>query len=104
MAVGIVLRTGFITQKGQIFRSVLFPAETKFEFFMSLVKFIAFSFGIVILSFPGYAMALYNQGFSAGYIILIFFGTMVDVTPPALPVLISIALGGGLRRMKKLNI
>lgn len=58
-------------------------------------------FLIVALSYPAYGKLLSDIGNDAAYVVLIFFGSLVDVTPPALPVLISCALGGGLSRLKK---
>mmetsp|Transcript_25673 Transcript_25673/g.4312 ORF Transcript_25673/g.4312 Transcript_25673/m.4312 type:complete len:85 (+) Transcript_25673:680-934(+) len=53
--VGMVVRTNFLTMKGKLVRSILFPKPAHFKFYSDSMKFIAV---LGIMGVVGYAITL----------------------------------------------
>lgn len=54
----VVIRTGFATQKGQLIRSIMYPKEVDFKFYLDSMKFVFMLF-VVALFGTAYSIYLY---------------------------------------------
>jgi cation-transporting ATPase 13A2 len=100
----VVTRTGFMTMKGKLVRSILFPKPSKFKFYEDSLKFIAV---LAILSIIGFFITLGQQislGINTEQIIDNSFNLVTTTVPPALPVAMSVGTAFAISRMKKQNI
>ena len=80
-----VVRTTFITTKGQLIRIISFPVERKNIFERQSVKFLAFLFGITVISYIFLVVRLYELADPLD--LFVKFLDLVTVTvPPGLPV------------------
>ena len=52
---GLVIRTAFLTSKGNLVRDILYPRPNKFKFYRDSLKFI---FGMGIISIIGFAATI----------------------------------------------
>jgi cation-transporting ATPase 13A2 len=49
---GLVIRTAFVTTKGNLVRDILYPKQSKFKFYEDSLKFV---FGMGIIALIGFA-------------------------------------------------
>ena len=93
---GLVCQTSFNTMKGQLVRSILYPKQNQFKFYIDSLKFICV---LALLSFCGFLISLKYQleGLSEGFldiydVILHSFDLITITVPPALPTCLSIGI------------
>ncbi|EGR27385.1 hypothetical protein IMG5_196550, partial [Ichthyophthirius multifiliis] len=105
---GLVMQTSFNTMKGQLVRSILYPKQNSFQFYVDSLKFIAV---LAILAVLGFLVSLYYQieGYKQDYIalkdiILNSFDLITITVPPALPTCLQIGISCALHRLKKKKI
>lgn len=80
-----VIRTNFITTKGQLIRIISFPTERKNIFEKQSVKFLAFLFCLTVVSYIFLIVRLYELANPLD--LFVKFLDLVTVTvPPGLPV------------------
>ena len=81
----MVTRTGFLTSRGRLIASILFPVPSSFRFLEQSYKFV---FSMFLLSLIGVGVAAWQlEEFHAGIevIVLRSFAIITIVVPPALP-------------------
>ena len=103
-AIGIVTRTGFMTMKGKLIRSILFPKPNKFKFYQDSLKFIIV---LALFSLIGFAVSLpiqIQQGVDTASIIDRSLDLFTITVPPALPAAMSIGTVFAINRLRKHNI
>lgn len=103
-ALGIVLKTGFETEKGQLILSILFPRPINFSFYSDSIKYICI---LAVIAVVGFVMSLYSQlrlQTTRYYIISRALDLITVVVPPALPATMSIGTVFSLNRLKKERI
>lgn len=103
-AIGIVTRTGFMTMKGKLVRSILFPKPNKFKFYQDSLKFIIV---LALFSLIGFAVSLpiqIQQGVDIASIIDRSLDLFTITVPPALPAAMSIGTVFAINRLRKHNI
>lgn len=100
-ALGLVLKTGFETEKGQLILSILFPRPINFNFYSDSMKYI---FILGVIAVLGFFLSLYNQlrlKTTKYYIFSRALDLITVVVPPALPATMSIGTVFSLNRLKK---
>ncbi len=96
-----VIKTGFLTMKGQLLLSILFPKPIAFSFYSDSLKYIYMLAGLAMI---GFLFSLYSQmqmGLSFYYIATRALDLITVVLPPALPATLSIGTMFALQRLKK---
>ncbi|KAL5467469.1 hypothetical protein EMCRGX_G031695 [Ephydatia muelleri] len=100
----VVVRTGFMTSKGRMVRSILYPKPFNFKFYWDSVKFIlaliflagvGFVYSLIVLN-----VSLYNAEGS----VLRAFDVITIAVPPALPAALTVGTVYALRRLRKQQI
>jgi cation-transporting ATPase 13A3/4/5 len=103
-SLGIVCRTGYMTMKGKLVRSILFPKPNKFKFYEDSLKFIAV---LALMSLLGFIISLpitIEAGVAYGQLIKNFLNLVTITVPPALPVAMTVGITFALMRLKKYDI
>lgn len=99
-ALGLVVKTGFETEKGQLIQSILFPKPINFNFYSDSMKYI---FILGVIAIVGFVSSLYNQlrlNTSRYYVISRALDLITVVVPPALPATMSIGTLFSINRLK----
>lgn len=103
-AMGIVVRTGFMTAKGKLVRSILYPRPNKFRFYEDSLKFIIV---LAIMSVLGFLVTLPVQlraGTSIEDMLDNFLNLVTVAVPPSLPVAMTIGTVFSISRLQKKQI
>uniref|UniRef100_A0A1Y1K7X3 Cation-transporting ATPase n=1 Tax=Photinus pyralis TaxID=7054 RepID=A0A1Y1K7X3_PHOPY len=100
----VVIRTGFLTSKGELVRAILFPTPSDFKFDQDSYKV------LIVLAIVAFIGAIYTvvskstRSIEVGYIFLKALDLITVVIPPALPATITIGKLYALHRLKKKEI
>lgn len=100
-ALGLVVKIGFETEKGQLIQSILFPKPINFSFYSDSMKYILI---LGVIAVVGFIMSLYNQlrlKTTKFYILSRALDLITVVVPPALPATMSIGTVFSINRLKK---
>ncbi|KAL7637604.1 UNVERIFIED_CONTAM: hypothetical protein RMT77_012333 [Armadillidium vulgare] len=100
----VVIRTGFLTSKGSLVRSIMYPPPVDFKFHQDAYRFLLFLVGIFSVGFVYSVIMKAHQGMSAGKIAMDSLDLVTIVVPPALPVTMTIGILYALQRLKNYNI
>ena len=97
----MVIRTGYLTSKGGLVRSILYPAPVDFKFEQDSYKFIGFLALVATAGFLYTVIELVIEGESTvAEIALDALDLITIVVPPALPAAMTIGSIYALRRLK----
>ncbi len=103
-AMALVTRTGFLTTKGGLVQSILFPRPNNFRFYRDSMIFVgilgciaAVGFSVAIVNFVALGTPLY-------YIISRALDVITVVVPPALPATMAIGTVFAIKRLERLKI
>ncbi|CAD5226995.1 unnamed protein product [Bursaphelenchus xylophilus] len=100
----IVLRTAYLTLKGQLVRSIMYPKPVDFRFTKDLFRFVGFLSMIAMVGF-GYTIAvMIMRGSALKKIILRSLDIITIVVPPALPAAMSIGIFAAQMRLRAKQI
>lgn len=100
----VVVRTGYLTSRGALVRSILYPPPADFRFERDSYKFIGI---LAVIAFAGLVytcIAKGTRGISAGDIAQKALDLITIVIPPALPSALSVGKLCAQNRLQKLNI
>ncbi|OOF92274.1 hypothetical protein ASPCADRAFT_210710 [Aspergillus carbonarius ITEM 5010] len=100
IALAVVVRTGFLTTKGALVRSMLFPKPSGFSFYRDSFRYISVMALIAILGFVASFVNFIHLGLSWHLIIVRALDLITIVVPPALPATLSIGTNFALSRLK----
>ncbi|SPB48979.1 unnamed protein product [Aspergillus niger] len=100
IALAVVVRTGFLTTKGALVRSMLFPKPSGFSFYRDSFRYISVMAIIAILGFVASFINFIRLGLSWHLIIVRALDLITIVVPPALPATLSIGTNFALSRLK----
>ncbi|KAK4877755.1 hypothetical protein RN001_010261 [Aquatica leii] len=100
----IVLRTGFLTSKGELVRSILYPTPTDFKFDQDSYKVIGILTVIAVIGATYTVVSKSTRSIDLSYIIIKALDLITTVIPPALPYAITVGKLHALRRLKKQDI
>lgn len=98
--VAVVVRTGFITNKGSLVRSIMYPPPVDFKFQQDSYKFVGVLAGIASIGFIYTVITKYLRHLSASTIALDALDLITIVIPPALPMAMTVGILYALNRLK----
>ncbi|KAL4787760.1 hypothetical protein BJX76DRAFT_317563 [Aspergillus varians] len=104
IALAIVMRTGFLTTKGALIRSMLFPKPSGFKFYRDSFRYISVMGIIAFLGFIASFVNFVRLGLSWRLIIIRALDLITIVVPPALPATLTIGTNFALSRLKSEKI
>ncbi|KAL3458039.1 hypothetical protein BJX64DRAFT_267592 [Aspergillus heterothallicus] len=104
IALAIVMRTGFLTTKGALIRSMLFPKPSGFKFYRDSFRYISVMGAIALLGFIASFVNFVRLGLSWHLIIVRALDLITIVVPPALPATLTIGTNFALSRLKSKKI
>jgi cation-transporting ATPase 13A3/4/5 len=104
IATALVIRTGYQTTKGALVRSILYPRQTKFNFYVDSMKYVGVMVGLAILGFCVTIKTLVSLSLSGGDVAMKCLDLITIAVPPALPTFIQIGISFALVRLKKSKI
>ncbi|CAL4067513.1 unnamed protein product, partial [Meganyctiphanes norvegica] len=96
----VVVRTGFLTSKGSLVRSIMYPPPVDFKFQQDSYKFVGVLAGIASIGFLYTVVSKYLRHVSAADIALDSFDLITIVIPPALPMAMTVGILYALQRLK----
>ena len=102
--IGLVIRTAFVTTKGNLVRDILYPKPNKFKFYADSLKFIFFMGLIAILGFLCTLPIMLNQGFETWAIVDRSLDLITITVPPALPAAMTAGVAFAIARLKRKRI
>lgn len=101
---GVVISTGFMTTKGQLVRSILYPKPNRFKFTEDSIKYIGFMFIVAILGFC-YCIAFFiEEGYGAVDLIVFSLDLITIAVPPILPLAMTVGVAFAITRLKNKSI
>ncbi|KAM7539239.1 hypothetical protein Aperf_G00000055473 [Anoplocephala perfoliata] len=100
----VVLRTGFLTVKGDLVRAILHPRPLDIDFTLDSFRFLLIMAVIAIAGSVYTWIMLYRLEFSNGMLLRKSLDILTIVVPPALPAVMTSALYFAQTRLKKLDI
>eukprot|EP00741_Cyanophora_paradoxa_P005347 tig00000880_g5186.t1 len=101
----LVMRTGFSTAKGQLFRTILFPRPIRFKFSEDSYKFLAFmAVAAVTLCVVNVVIKMQRGSASLGDIMLSSLDLITITVPPALPLVLTMGTGFALGRLNRQRV
>jgi cation-transporting P-type ATPase 13A2 len=103
-SIGLVVRTGFQTEKGQLLLSIIYPKPNQFKFYTDSLKFIAFMFVLGIAGMIYSTVTLYRLGSAALVILKKVLDVITISVPPALPIAMSSGTSFAMIRLKDKKI
>ena len=101
---GVVIRTAFLTMKGNLVRDILYPRPNKFKFYQDSLKFIFFMGLIAIVGFLGTLPLMLRQNLSPEEIIDRSLDLITITVPPALPAAMTAGAAFAIARLKRRRI
>ncbi|PLB51778.1 hypothetical protein P170DRAFT_443914 [Aspergillus steynii IBT 23096] len=104
IALAIVVRTGFLTTKGALVRSMLFPKPSGFKFYRDSFRYISVMGVVALLGFVASFVNFVRLGLSWHLIIVRALDLITIVVPPALPATLTIGINFALSRLKNHKI
>lgn len=103
-ALGLVIRTGFLTTKGGLIRDILYPRPNRFSFYRDSLLYILI-FGILaIIGWACSLQQLIDLGFEPVEIIQKTGDLVTIAVPPTLPAAMTIGTSFSLWRLRKKGI
>jgi len=103
-ALAIVSRTGWMTLKGKLVRSILHPKPNSFQFYADSIKFVLVMFVIALLGFCIIIPKSVSEGMDTPDMIDRSLDTITVTVPPALPAAMTIGVAFAMSRLKKKKI
>ncbi|CAD8054516.1 unnamed protein product [Paramecium sonneborni] len=100
----LVLRTGYLSYKGQIFRNALYPKPPKIMFFIDAVKFLVIIAVLIIGLYFGLLWKMILLDYDPTLIALRLGDAIVWILPPNLVTVVNLTMTATLSRLKLNNI
>jgi len=101
---GLVIRTAFLTTKGNLVRDILYPKPNKFKFYQDSLKFILGMGIISLIGFVATIKLMIDQGYETADIIDRGLNLVTITVPPALPAAMTAGTAFAISRLKKKQI
>lgn len=97
----LVIRTAFVTTKGNLVRDILYPRPNKFKFYRDSMLFLLVMGCIAFLGFLSAIPVMIKQGYPAEDIIDRSLDLITITVPPQLPFAMTAATLISLKRLKQ---
>lgn len=104
MALGLVLNTGFNTEKGNLVRSIIYPKDTEVKFKVDAMKFVYVMAAIAVIEYIICIPSMMTTGISTTEMIFRGLDLFTDTVPPSLPFCIGIGITFSIMRLKDKGI
>ncbi len=101
---GLVVRTAFLTSKGNLVRDILYPKPSKFKFYRDSMRFIFGMGSLAVLGFMFTLKLMIDQGYDIKNIIDRALNLVFITVPPALPAAMTAGIVFSLSRLKSKRI
>ena len=99
-----MIRTAFVTTKGNLVRDILYPKPNKFKFYRDSLLFIGFMGILAVLGFIALFPLMLQQGLDTASMVDRSLDLITITVPPALPAAMTIGTVFALSRLKKKKI
>ncbi|VVC28869.1 P-type ATPase, transmembrane domain,P-type ATPase, phosphorylation site,P-type ATPase, cytoplasmic [Cinara cedri] len=100
----LVVRTGSSTAKGNLIRSIMFPKNMDFEFYLDSIKFVIMMFFVATIGMIYCAYLYVVRESTVEYIVIRSLDIYTVVVPPALPAAMTIGIVHSVKRLKRLKL
>jgi len=100
----MVIRTGYLTSKGELVRSILFPKPVDFQFNRHIYRFINCLALVALCGFTYTVILKYHRGVPFKKIFLKAIDLVTIIIPPALPAAMTVGVVYAQSRLKKNEI
>ncbi|XP_076452131.1 polyamine-transporting ATPase 13A3-like isoform X2 [Babylonia areolata] len=100
----VVLRTGFLTSKGELVRSILYPKPVDFKFQRHSYYFVLFLAAVACIGFVYTIVLMVGYGEPVSDIIIRSLDLVTITVPPALPAALAMGIVFAQHRLKRRNI
>jgi cation-transporting ATPase 13A2 len=101
---GLIIRTGFVTTKGNLVRDILYPRPSKFKFYRDSLIFVGVMAMLAVVGFMMTLPVMIRQGYHTFEIIDRSLDLITITVPPALPAAMTIGTVFAINRLKKKQI
>ena len=101
---GLVIRTAFVTSKGNLVRDTLYPKPSKFKFYADSLKFILGMGVVALIGFGCTVNLMIEQGYTPLIILDRALNLITITVPPALPAAMTAGSAFALLRLKRSKI
>ena len=101
---GLVLKTAFLTKKGNLVRDILYPKPNKFKFYRDSLLFVG---AMALLAVAGFCITLpvmLRQHYNTFAIVDRSLDLITITVPPALPAAMTVGTMLAINRLKKQKI
>lgn len=103
VAQAMVVRTGFVTTKGSLVRSMMFPKPSSFKFYEDSYRYILAMTIFAIIGFGASAIGFMKMHLPTSFILIRALDLVTIIVPPALPATLSIGTNISMARLRKLQ-
>ncbi|KAI1285205.1 Polyamine-transporting ATPase 13A3 [Halotydeus destructor] len=100
----VVIRTGFLTAKGELVRSIMFPKPVDFKFNQHIYKFIKYLTCLAAIGFTYTVIIKIQRDSPVSDILIKALDLVTIIIPPALPMAMTVGVIFAQTRLKKSNI
>ncbi len=100
----LVIRTAYMSLKGQMIRTILFPQRKEDKFFIQAAKFMISYMILCLILYFGMLYLLIKYDIPLRLILLRFADTIISVIPPALNIYFQSPVNHSLLRLKKKGV
>lgn len=97
----LVVRTGFLTTKGNLVRDILYPKPIHFEFYTDGLKFVGIMALLAVLGFTAVVPFMIKAGTDLPSMIDRSLDMFTICVPPAIPAALSCGIVFAIGRLKK---
>jgi cation-transporting ATPase 13A3/4/5 len=101
---GLVIRTGFVTTKGNLVRDILYPKPSKFKFYRDSMLFIGAMAVLAVLGFMATLPIMIAQNYNTWAIVDRSLDLITITVPPALPAAMTAGTIFAIARLKRKKI
>ena len=100
----VVVRTNFLTAKGKLVRSIMYPKPTKFKLYEDAMKFLLFLASLTLVGFMICLPRMIYLDFPKETIAIRALDLVTITVPPALPACMAAGISFALHRLSKQKI
>ncbi|KAF1780677.1 P-type ATPase, cytoplasmic domain N [Phytophthora cactorum] len=101
---GVVICTGFSTEKGKLFRSILFPKPITFEFECDSYRYLAMLWAVAIAAFIKQLVDGFHVGTPVIRTLITSLSLVTVAVPPALLLVLTSGIGFSMHRLHERGI